>query len=184
DAYIDLGGIFTELHEDSPLEPLDGALATADIAVDAVFCTGIARPFTGYLTEVIPAVNRSTARCVALDIPSGVDADSGEPLGIAVQANDTVTFGPLKIGLLTPEGARFAGNIHVVDLGVPESPILAQVGHVAEVIRRETVGSYLVPRETNVHKHAAGDVLVVAGSAGKVGSSLLTARAAMRAGAG
>ena len=123
-------------------------------------------------------------RCVALDIPSGLDADSGAPLGIAVQADDTVTFGHLKIGLLTPEGARLAGNVHVVDLGVPDPPILAHVGHVAEVIRSETVGSYLAPREANVHKHKAGDVLVVAGSPGKLGASLLTARAAMRAGAG
>jgi NAD(P)H-hydrate epimerase len=184
DAYIDLGGTFTELPAGSSLDPLVASLATADVVVDALFGTGLDRPVHGHLAEVIGAINRADARCVALDIPSGLDADSGAPLGIAVQADDTVTFGHLKVGLLTPEGARLAGNIHVVDLGVPESPILAQVGHVAEVIRRETIGSYLIPRETNVHKHQAGDVLVVAGSAGKVGSSLLTARAAMRAGAG
>jgi NAD(P)H-hydrate epimerase len=184
DAYIDLGGTFTELPDGAAIEPLDAALVPADIVVDAVFGTGLGRPIGGHLAEVIAAINRAGARCVALDIPSGLDADSGAPLGIAVQADDTVTFGHLKIGLLTPEGARLAGNIHVVDLGVPESPILKEVGHVAEVIRRETIGSYFVPRETNVHKHAAGDVLVVAGSAGKVGSSLLTAQAAMRAGAG
>ncbi len=184
DAYIDLGGTFTEMPIGASIAPLDAALASANIVVDALFGTGLDRPIHGHLAEVIAAINRAGARCVALDIPSGLDADSGSPLGTAVQADDTVTFGHLKIGLLTPEGARLAGNIHVVDLGVPESPILAQVGHVAEVIRRETVGSYLLPRETNLHKHAAGDVLVVAGSAGKVGSSLLTARAAMRAGAG
>jgi NAD(P)H-hydrate epimerase len=185
DAYIDLGGRFTELQHGAPLEPLEAAIARADFVVDALFGTGLDRPIKGYLAEVIAAVNaRQTARCVALDIPSGLDADSGAPLGTAVQADDTVTFGHLKIGLLTPEGARLAGNIHVVDLGVPEAPILALVGHVAEVLRRETIGSYLVPRETNEHKHQAGDVLIVAGSKGKVGSSLLTARAAMRAGAG
>jgi hydroxyethylthiazole kinase-like uncharacterized protein yjeF len=185
DAYIDLGGLFTELQHGAPLAPLEAAIARADFVVDALFGTGLDRPIHGYLAEVIAAVNgRASARCVALDIPSGLDADSGAPLGIAVQADDTVTFGHLKIGLLTPEGARLAGNIHVADLGVPEAPILAQVGHVAEVLRRETIGSYLVPRETNAHKHQAGDVLVVAGSAGKLGSSLLAARAAMRAGAG
>ncbi len=184
DAYIDLGGEFTELPEGASLEALDASLARADLVVDAIFGTGLARPIQGHLADVIAAVNRGGARCVALDIPSGLDADSGAPLGICVQADETVTFGHLKIGLLTPEGARLAGTIHVVDLGVPESPILAQVGHVAEVIRRETIGSYLLPRETNVYKHQAGDVLVVAGSAGKLGSSLLAARAAMRAGAG
>jgi NAD(P)H-hydrate epimerase len=183
DAYIDLGGAFEELPAD--VSPLEAALTSADVVVDAIFGTGLDRPIHGHLAQVISTINRcARARCVALDIPSGLDADSGAPLGIAVEADDTVTFGHLKIGLLTPEGARLAGNIHVVDLGVPESPILAQVGHVAEVIRRDTVGSAIVPRETNVHKHAAGDLLVVAGSAGKVGSSLLTARGAMRAGAG
>jgi NAD(P)H-hydrate epimerase len=191
DAYIDLGGAFDELPaepEDGPkshpLAAMEAALAKADVVVDALFGTGLDRPIVGHVANVIAAINRSPARKVALDIPSGLDADSGAPLGIAVQADDTVTFGHLKIGLLTPEGARLAGNIHVVDLGVPESPILAQVGHVAEVIRRDAIGASITPRETNVHKHAAGDVLVVAGSAGKVGSSLLSARGAMRAGAG
>jgi NAD(P)H-hydrate epimerase len=184
DAYIDLGGELTELPDGAALGPLSAALGRADLVVDALFGTGLDRPIRGHLAEVIAALNDRTARCVALDIPSGLDADSGAPLGVAVQADDTVTFGHLKIGLLTPEGARLAGNIHVVDLGVPESPILAEVGHVAEVIRPENVGADLLPRETNVHKHQAGDVLVVAGSAGKVGSSLLAAHAAMRAGAG
>ncbi|APR83100.1 NAD(P)HX epimerase / NAD(P)HX dehydratase [Minicystis rosea] len=184
DSFIDLGGTLVELPQGSALEPLETALLRADLVVDALFGTGLDRPIFGHLAEVIAAINRSDARCVALDIPSGLDADSGAPLGTAVQADDTVTFGHLKVGLLTPEGARLAGNIHVVDLGVPDPPILAHVGYVAEVIRRESIGSYLCPREPNVHKHQAGDVLVVAGSAGKLGSSLLAARAAMRAGAG
>ncbi len=184
DAYIDLGGVFAELPEGSLLGVLDEALSRADFVVDALFGTGLDRPIRGHRAEVIAAINRAEARCVALDLPSGLDADSGAPLGIAVQADDTVTFGHLKIGLLTPEGARLAGNIHVVDLGVPDRPILAHVGYVAEVIGARTIGSYLTPRETNVHKHEAGDVLVVAGSAGKLGAALLTASASMRAGAG
>ncbi|MEO7328677.1 MAG: NAD(P)H-hydrate dehydratase, partial [Minicystis sp.] len=184
DAYIDLGGTFTELPEGALLGPLEQSLARADFVVDALFGTGLDRPIRGHLAEIIAAVNRAEVRCVALDVPSGLDADSGAPLGIAVQADDTVTFGHLKIGLLTPEGARLAGTIHVVDLGVPDRPILAEVGYVAEVIGPQTIGSYLSPRETNVHKHEAGDVLVVAGSAGKLGAALLTATAAMRTGAG
>lgn len=184
DAFIDLGGKFTELPFHALLRPLSDALATADILVDALFGTGLNRVVEGYLAEVIRVMNASRCHCVALDIPSGLDADSGEPMGIAVQADDTVTFGHLKIGLLTPEGARLAGNVHVVDLGVPDGPILAHVGHVAEVLRTETVGSHIVTRQANTHKHRAGNVLVVAGSLGKLGASLLTARAALRAGAG
>lgn len=184
DAYIDLGGLFFELPPDSSLDPLHSALNRADFVIDAIFGTGLDRPIAGYLADVIAAINEAPARRVALDIPSGLDADSGAPLGVVVRADDTVTFAHLKIGMLTPEGARLAGNVHVVDLGVPDPPILAHVGHVAEVLRRETVGSYFGPREANLHKHKAGDVLVIAGSPGKLGASLLTARAAMRAGAG
>jgi ADP-dependent NAD(P)H-hydrate dehydratase / NAD(P)H-hydrate epimerase len=184
DAYIDLGGRFFELPEGASLDPLGDALSRADFVIDALFGTGLDRPISGHLAEVIVVLNGASCRAVALDIPSGLDADSGSPLGIAVRADETVTFGHLKIGMLTPEGARLSGNVHVVDLGVPDPPILAHVGFVAEVIRRETVGSYFVEREANVHKHKAGDVLIVAGSRGKLGASLLTAGAAMRAGAG
>jgi NAD(P)H-hydrate epimerase len=184
DAYIDLGGIHAELPNGASLAPLEEALAGADFVVDALFGTGLDRPIRGHLADIIAVINRDGTHCVALDIPSGLDADGGAPLGIAVEADDTVTFGHLKIGMLTPEGARLSGNIHVVDLGVPDRPILSHVGHVAEVIQPHNIGSYLVPREANVHKHAAGDVLVVAGSAGKLGAALLTAESAIRAGAG
>jgi NAD(P)H-hydrate epimerase len=184
DAFIDLGGRFFELPEGQSLAPLHVALQHADFVIDALFGTGLDRPIGGHLADVIQVINDAACRCVALDVPSGLDADSGAPLGVAVQADDTVTFGHLKIGMLTPEGARLSGNVHVVDLGVPDPPILGHVGYVAEVIRRERVGAYFSPREANVHKHKVGDVLVVAGSPGKLGASLLTGRSAMRAGAG
>ncbi len=184
DAYIDLGGLCIELPEGTPLETLTVELRRADYVIDAIFGTGLDRPIHGRLFEVIEAVNHATARTVALDIPSGLDADSGSPLGIAVEADDTVTFGHLKIGLLTPDGARLAGNVHVVDLGVPDAKILEQVGHVAEVINEHKIGALFTRREPNVHKHAAGNVLVMAGSEGKIGAAVLTGRSAMRAGAG
>lgn len=184
DAYVDLGGLCVELPEGAPLERLTAEIAEADYVIDAIFGTGLDRPIVGHLVEVIHAVNQAKVRKIALDIPSGLDADSGSPLGIAVHADDTVTFGHLKIGLLTPEGARLAGNVHVVDLGVPDAKILEQVGHVAEVIAEDEIGAHFLPREANVHKHAAGNVLVVAGSEGKLGAAVLTGRAAMRGGAG
>lgn len=184
DAYVDLGGALTELPAGAPMAPLSEALERADIVVDAIFGTGLDRPIHGHLTEVIATINAARCHCIALDVPSGLDADSGAPFGTAVHADETVTFGHLKIGLLTPEGARLAGNVHVVDLGVPDRPILAEVGYVAEVIRKEVVGSWLRPREATTHKHAAGNVLVIAGSDGKIGAALLTALGAIRAGAG
>jgi NAD(P)H-hydrate epimerase len=183
DAYIDLGGEYTELPEGSDLGPLENELSQATMAVDALFGTGLARPIEGHLKDVIEVINDLGNHRVSLDIPSGLDADTGTPLGTAVHAHDTVTFGALKMGLLTPEGARLSGRVHVVDLGVPPI-VLAEVGHVAEVIASETVASWIAPREANVHKHAAGSVLAVAGSEGKLGAALLIGRAALRAGAG
>ncbi|HMI88316.1 MAG TPA: NAD(P)H-hydrate dehydratase [Polyangiaceae bacterium] len=183
DAYIDLGGQCVELTDGVDLGRLETELARAAMTVDALFGTGLARPIDGQLRAVVELVNRAAARRVALDIPSGLDADTGMPLGVAVRAEDTVTFGCLKLGLLTPDGARLAGRVHLVDLGVP-SMVLDKVGHVAEVIESETVAEWISPREADVHKHAAGSVLCVAGSAGKLGAALLVGRSAMRGGAG
>jgi NAD(P)H-hydrate epimerase len=135
------------------------------------------------LAEVVAIMNRGGAHRVSLDVPSGLDADTGMPLGDAVRADDTVTFGCLKLGLLTPDGARLAGRVHLVDLGVP-AIVLEKVGHVAEVVESSTVASWISPRAADVHKHAAGSVLCIAGSAGKLGAALLVGRAALRAGAG
>jgi ADP-dependent NAD(P)H-hydrate dehydratase / NAD(P)H-hydrate epimerase len=183
DAYIDLGGRFTEIGDGKALAPLDAALTRADVIVDAVFGTGLGRPVQEHLARVIEAINAASGLRVSLDLPSGLDADTGSPLGAAVQAHHTVTFGHPKVGLLTPVGASLAGEVHVVDLGVPES-IVAHTGHVGEIMDLESVASWIRPRETNVFKHAAGSVAIVAGSHGKVGAALLGAEAALRAGAG
>lgn len=184
DAFVDLGGSCIELPQEAGLESLVDELRGADFVVDAVFGTGLDRPIVNHLVGVIDAINDAKAVKVALDVPSGLDADSGAPLGTSVRADHTVTFGHLKIGLLTPDGARLAGKVHVVDLGVADARILAEVGHTAEVLDPAEVGTFFIPREANMHKHAAGNVLVVAGSPGKLGAAKLAARAAMRAGAG
>lgn len=189
DAYVDLGGEVTVVRpteanvESGGLADLEAALGLADLVVDALFGTGLDRPIAAPMASIIDAINRAPGRRLALDIPSGLDADSGAPLGACVEAHDTVCFGHLKVGLLTPQGARFAGRVHVCDLGVPDT-ILGKVGHVAEVIERRSVARWLEPRETDAHKFSVGAVLVCAGSAGKSGAALLSARGAFRAGAG
>ena len=104
---------------------------------------------------------------------------SGSPFG----ADDTVTFGAMKLGLLAPVGARLAGRVHVVDLGVPLG-IVEHVGHSAEIISSAEVSSWITPRAANTYKHSAGSVLVVAGSRGKLGAALIVGHGALRAGAG
>lgn len=183
DAYVDLGGSYVELGDEPDLGRFEALLRGADAVVDALFGTGLARAVRPPFSDAIALINRADAHRFALDVPSGVDADSGAELGAAVSAHDTVTFGHLKTGLLTPQGARFAGRVHVVGLGVPDS-IVAQTGHVARVIDPPALRGWLGPCEANAHKHRVGGVAVVAGSPGTTGAALLAAEAAMRGGAG
>jgi ADP-dependent NAD(P)H-hydrate dehydratase / NAD(P)H-hydrate epimerase len=183
DAFLDLGGQVTVIKPGSDLAELDAALGLADMVIDALFGTGLDRPIDAATGAIVEAINRAPGRRLALDVPSGLDSDSGAPLGACVEAHDTVTFGHLKVGLLTPQGARLAGRVHIADLGVPDT-IVAKVGHVAEVIERRALARLVTPREADAHKFSVGAVLVCAGSAGKSGAALLAARGAFRAGAG
>jgi len=98
---------------------LDSLLADADWLVDGLLGTGLDRPVTGALREVVEALNRSGKPILALDLPSGLDADSGEPLGVAVRATATATFAAPKKGFDAPGAAAFTGRVAVVDIGLP-----------------------------------------------------------------
>jgi NAD(P)H-hydrate epimerase len=161
----------------------DVATGETDVFVDALFGTGLDRPVTGALADVIRAITTLRLPTLAIDLPSGIDADTGQPLGVAVRATHTVTFAHPKMGLLTPEGAASSGVLHVVDIGVPPH-LVEKVGASAQLVEEGDVASLLLPRTPEVHKFRAGHVGVLAGSPGKIGASLLVARAALRAGAG
>jgi NAD(P)H-hydrate epimerase len=162
--------------------PLAEALTRADLVVDAIFGTGLDRDVTGFLAQVIAAIDAARVYTVSLDVPSGLHADTGRVLGAAVRADATITFAHPKLGLCTPRGAAHAGHVEVCDIGVPEDP--SETGLSAEVVEATDVSELLAPRSRAVHKSAAGRVLVVAGSPGKLGAALLSAHGAQRAGAG
>jgi NAD(P)H-hydrate epimerase len=186
DAWCGVGGTVTEIATDADLPKIEAALrelGDEDLVVDALFGTGLDREVTGRHAAMIDLVNSATARRLALDIPSGLDANTGQVLGVAVRAHTTVTFGHLKLGLLSSTGAEHAGTVHLADIGVPAALHLA-VGHAAVVVESADVAAALAPRALTTHKGRAGHVLVIAGSAGKTGASLLVARGALRAGAG
>ncbi|MEZ4442775.1 MAG: NAD(P)H-hydrate dehydratase [Polyangiaceae bacterium] len=182
DAWVGLGGSLVELGDD--LTPLEEALASADLAVDALFGTGLTRPLEGRYAAAVEALNRAACPVVALDIPSGIDADRGAVLGVAVEAVATITFAHLKAGLVQGAALRHIGSLYQVELGIPDDEVLAKVGAVARVIGEEEVARALGQRPPDSHKYSAGSVLVVAGSAGKTGAALLAGRGALAAGAG
>lgn len=103
------------------IEParLDELFAGADWIVDALLGTGLARPVEGPLRDVIEAMNRSGRPILALDLPSGLDADSGEPLGVAVLAAQTATFVAPKLGFARPGADAYTGRVTVIGIGVP-----------------------------------------------------------------
>lgn len=183
DAWLGLGGNVVELGEESSLDGLGVAVARADVLVDALFGTGLDRPIKGKKADIVAIMNAARASRLAVDIASGVDADTGSTLGVAICADVTVTFAHYKLGLLTPNGARLCGRTFVVDIGVPPS-LAERVGIAAHAIETSDVCAWLAPRALDVHKNNAGHVLVMGGSPGKIGAALLASRASLRGGAG
>lgn len=172
--------------QDEAYRALDDALGNAEMILDALLGTGRSRPVEGALAEILRRIAdvRASARpprIVAVDLPTGVDADSGAADPLAVRADLTVTFGLAKIGLFTPPGAEYAGRVEVVDIGLPaasdaEAPI--------ELLDVRWVRERLPERAAAGNKGTFGRVLVVAGSDGYVGAARLAATACYRAGAG
>jgi len=179
-ALTEAGASVTELADDT--EPLAAALQSASVVVDALFGTGLDRDIVGFLARVIECVNAAHCCKVALDLPSGLHADSGRVLGVAVKADYTVTFAHPKLGLCTPRGSAYAGEVEVADIVEPTDPTATGIS--AELVEAADVSQLLAPRAATLHKSSAGRVLVVAGSPGKLGAALLSAHGAQRAGAG
>ena len=180
DAFAGLGGR-VDVVLPSALDPLRLALAGADVVVDALFGTGLNRPIGDLLAGVVTFMNDARARKVALDVPSGMNADTGVAMGTAVRADLTVTFAHLKLGHVTGQGAHLSGVVRVVDIGVPS---MLRAEQAAGLVEARDVRALLRPRPVDSHKYRAGHVAVLAGSPGKIGAALLVAHGALRGGAG
>ena len=154
-----------------------------ELFVDAIFGTGLRRPVVGEIADVIEGINRLPVPVIAVDLPSGLDADTGQPLGACVRADKTVTIGFPKRGLLLHPGAEFAGKLEVADIGFPKQVVAAQNIGVNWTTARGAA-DWLPPRPRASHKGSYGRVLVVAGSTGMTGAAALASEAALRIGAG
>lgn len=165
-----------------PENSWSGALPEADVYVDALFGTGLNKPLSGDFAAAIAALNRNGKPVLALDMPSGLQADTGAELGEAVQAAATISFIGLKAGLLTGRGPALTGTLSFDDLAVPSSVYEGP----ASVMRRldATDVRVLGRRARDAHKGSHGHVLVVGGDYGMAGAAALTAEAALRGGAG
>ncbi|AMP05472.1 bifunctional ADP-dependent NAD(P)H-hydrate dehydratase/NAD(P)H-hydrate epimerase [Collimonas pratensis] len=155
------------------------------LVIDGLFGIGLSRPLDGDWRSLVQAVNAMPCPVLALDVPSGLDADTGTVVGgtggIAVTASHTITFIADKAGLYTGDGPDYAGSVELATLAIADQYLPAPnmwLNHPG------LFSDYLRPRKRNSHKGSFGDVAVIGGAAGMAGAPILAARAAARCGAG
>ncbi len=172
--------------EDRGLTDLNEALSSCDVVIDALFGTGRHRPLEGIYKEVLTLVGQAkethhALKVVAVDLPSGLDADTGATDPACVAADLTVTLGYSKLGLLCFPGRDLVGELVVLDIGIP--PHLGE-DIATELITEGFVRSMLPQRPRSAHKGTFGRVLVCAGSIHYIGAAYLACQGAIRVGAG
>jgi NAD(P)H-hydrate epimerase len=158
-------------------------MSNCDFIIDGIFGTGLNSPVKGFYGKVIEDVNSSGKPVMAIDIPSGLNADTGQIMGVAIKAELTVTFGFPKLGHLIFPGADLVGRLARIDIGIPGS-VADQVPTSSIMIEPDHFSLLFNIDTQDIHKGNRGHLLVLAGSTGKTGAATLAALAALRAGAG
>lgn len=158
-------------------------LKNVGLIVDALLGTGISGEVKGLFAQVIDTVNTLNVPVIAVDIPSGLDADTGVPLGRAIHADITVTFGLPKIGLLIPPGIEYTGRLKIVDISFPLE-LIHQDTIKTNLITKKEVVTYIPYHPVDAHKGSCGKVFFLAGSIGMTGAAFLCSYAGLYVGAG
>ena len=151
------------------------------LVIDGLFGIGLERPVEGDYRKLVEYANALRCPILALDVPSGIQSDTGQVLGAAVRATHTLTFIALKPGLLTLDGPDHSGEVSVADLGLSAKDLLAPNAWISDP---ELFRSVLKPRPRNFHKGVAGSLGILGGASGTTGAALLAGRAALKLGAG
>ena len=168
---------------DEHLEKHKASITQSDLIVDAIFGTGLSGPVRGFAGSVIEFLNSINIPIIAVDLPSGLDADYGRVKGLCIRASMTVTMALPKRGLLLYPGAEFVGKLEVADIGIPKSVVESQNIPV-NLIQSSYVKKMIPPRPKDGHKGLFGRVLVIAGSVGLTGAASMASQSALRVGAG
>ena len=163
------------------IEPSIPAGGRWDLVIDGLFGIGLQRALEGRHAELVKSVNDLRLPVLALDVPSGINADTGAVMGYAVRAARTITFIGLKPGLLTLDGPDHCGELHSDSLGLDAESLLSPHGRLLD---ESVLSQTLAPRPRNFHKGLAGTAAILGGTTGMVGAAVLAGRAALRCGAG
>jgi ADP-dependent NAD(P)H-hydrate dehydratase / NAD(P)H-hydrate epimerase len=159
------------------------------VVIDALFGTGLTREITDHFAAAIDLINSANFAhnipIVSVDIPSGMESDSGRILGKSVKANLTATFGCAKPGLIMHGGSELTGKLHIIDIGIPPE-VFRKTAIPTELITEDIASYWLgqLMREKASHKGSHGHLLILAGSIGKTGAAILSAKGALRSGCG
>ncbi len=174
-AWLESGGS-VEIADESTI------LGDADVLVDGLFGTGLTRAPSGVAAILIEQINTHRAGKLSLDVPSGLNADSGVAPGVVVHADATISFVGWKRGLFTATGVDCCGALSLGTLGIPAEVFSACIGDTR--LPGTSIAAVLPPRSANVNKGTFGHVLVIGGDEGMAGAVTLCAEAALRVGAG
>ena len=175
-----------EIPDEDSFSKIKSDFSRFDLLVDAILGTGLTSDVRGFFKTVIDFINdlnRNGIPVFAVDIPSGLNSDTGQPCGTCIRAQGTATFALAKIGHYTYPGADYCGKLKIIDIGIPDSVVDA-VGPKQYLLSAERIRAVFPIRSADTHKGRTGHLLVVAGSTGKTGAAAMTAVSAMRAGAG
>jgi NAD(P)H-hydrate epimerase len=171
-----------ELYEITSADSLPSEL-DADFAVDAIFGTGFSGAPRGITADVIEYMNRIDAVILSVDMPSGLDADTGQYEGAVVQAEHTFTLALPKYGLFVSPGRELAGKVDIIPIGIPED-VVESFELDVELVTSERVSDMLPHRKPDGHKGDFGKVMILAGSVGMTGAATMVGESALRCGTG
>jgi len=172
-----------EIRSEDDFKEFKDETLRAHLLVDALLGTGIRGNIKGLTRATIALLNEAEKPIISVDVPSGLDADTGKPLGVCVKARQTVTFGLPKLGLFLYPGREFAGEITIVDIGIP-TELLTDKGLKINLLDSNEISLLFPHRRGDSHKGDYGHVFILAGSPGFTGAAALSSIAAMRTGAG
>lgn len=189
DAAANYSALFHSTDAVRELKDVNGLLKTGidlssmGLIIDAMLGTGIQGTVKEPYAGAISLINGSGLPVVSIDIPSGINADTGAVAGSAVRAVKTISFGLTKIGLVVFPGAEFAGGVEIADISLPEN-LVKETNILYNLSDTDIIKTIVKPRNYSTNKGDYGHALIVGGSKGKSGAPILAARAALRAGSG
>ncbi|MDI6600333.1 MAG: NAD(P)H-hydrate dehydratase [Thermoanaerobacteraceae bacterium] len=177
-----VGGYIAEVTQKESIKFIEKQVRESDVIIDAILGTGIKGEVRGINRDLIEFINTMDKPVVSVDIPSGLNSDTGRPMGVAVKSDITVTFGYPKVGEVIYPGAEYTGRLVVADIGYPARTV-EEVNPAGRLLTREEL-PFIKDREKDTHKGNYGHVLVIGGSKDFIGAPVISSLAALKSGAG